>query len=383
MSQYDKTMSKFNSTDTSVGSSVGTRDIKSTAGFNNNGFVQDDLEVWIKDASAVSGSKLTRINDLNSVYETLGDAGDQILFGSPVQCWGIYSSLLTAKSNEQYIGKYYSSSLADLKETTYMSVVDEFLNQNKTNVFEALVSNNITMNKKIRLDWMSNTPSGILDKIPATNDGVNRYWWALEVPVGGLTTTPRLIDTAYRGSGLSKIEYNQQDVYWGNARLQDQKNINTDNIRTPSGTPVVSIDITSTQVQLVYNMRSALNDNVVFRWQLPVGIDTSTPIDIDFSYIANAAINTADINIDIKKLTQGSIVGAGETSDLNQTENINITAGNTINLCHNLATDFDISDMKPFDILSIEVIRTDSNGGSFYPLHSCIKHTLFKMGKFS
>jgi hypothetical protein len=380
MTQLTKDKDIFNSTDTRIGSSTGRAGSRSSAGENNAGYITDDFKIFTYDASAPSGSRFTEITNFEDELIVPSDAGDRIYFGAPfnIKPWSIYTFTNIIKSAEKYICKYYSIVSDDLIPVSYMATSGDCYNQNNKSLWETSSQNHLFINKNIDADWAGK--DNVLDKIPST--GVPRNWIALEVPVGGIATPARVRDFAYRDNGKAQIDCNQQDILFGITRVKISHKIPAISFWN-GGTPNTQvISITSTLNQTVHNLRNALGDSIKAPYSFSFGIDTSTPIEIAMSYTSSQAINTADLELNLKTVshTNGTI-GACQLSDRIITKNINTSGINTVQSVVFL-TDYDISNFKEADLMFIQLKRTDNNGGSFYPLEFCINYTAYKMGKF-
>lgn len=372
----------FNIVETKTGRIDGNFDIRSSVGLNN-GFTQEHLRIFKYDASAPSGSRFTEVLDFReNELITSGDAGDRLYFGvnvdgDAVKIWGIYSLVTVAKSSEKLIAKYYSINADDLVEFQYVNLIGDCLNQNNKKIWEFTFKDYISFNKNISADWKGN--NNVLDKIPNTGD--NRHWLIFENPVGGVATPARLSGLAYRGSGISTLDCNQQKILWGLSKLKKS-------IRIPfidfwdGGIPqLATIPITSTSSQSVHKLRSALGDKLHRTISLPYGIDTSMPIEMCISYSASTTINPVVLDLNIYYVDRdGGLISATQSSQRIVTKNV--IANNGILNTAILLDDLDISNTLENYTIFVEIKRTDSNGGDFYPIDFFVDYYSYKMGKF-
>jgi len=380
MAQETKILSKFTNAEIANSSIIGSREVKSTSGLNNSGFLQEDLRIFKYDASAVSGSRFTEVTDLENEFEMLADAGDRLYFGAPqgVKTWAIYALPTVAKTTEKLIGKYYSILADDLVTVNYVSMTGNCLEQNNKNLFLQTNNQYVTFDKSIDADWAAN--DNITDKIPNTGDF--RNWFILENPIGGVATPARLLNVGYRSNGTSQIDCNQQLIFWGTSRLEISQKIACVNFWDGGVPNIATLPITSTHTTKTHNLRNAQNDEIHYEWSLPYGIDTSSPMEFCLSYSASQAINTANIVLDVKTVSHtAGVIGAGQVSDRIVTKNLNIASSGKVETTTFMA-DYYISNFKEEDIIFIELQRTDANGGSFYPLELCINYPIYKIGKF-
>ena len=377
MAQETKTFNKFTSIDVAQGSSVGTPALKSTAGENNNGVSSENLRVVLQDISAPSGSQFTEVTDLSAVLTVPSTAGHRIFFGSIVKPWVIFNEMTQVKSSEKFIAKYVTGGGGGtLTEVNYSTINGVFFTPNAKRVFEDLPPQYLTIDRNADITWATNL--GVLDTIPTSTEAT--YWFCLEVPVGGITTPAQIRDIAFRSAGTSNINFNQQQMLWGNTRITVSKKIPAIEFWNGGVPEVSSIPITSTATQSVHKFRSALGDHMHAPWSLPFGIDTSSPLEFCLSYTASQAINTADIVLDLKAVSHiNGTIGAGETSDRIITKNLNITTPLKVETTIFLS-DYFVSDFKDDDIIFIQIGRTDSNGGDFHPIEVCINYPIFKFG---
>jgi len=377
MAQITKNIDKLNNVQIFGGQIVGrTPASRASSGTSNNGFTAEDLRVFKYIAANPSGSRFVEVTDFTTQWDTTGAAGDRLYFGAPYKTWAIKTLCTVAKTSEKYIAKYYSINADDLIPVSWMSMNDECLEQNSKNLWQITNDQYFTINKNINSDWLGT--DNILDKIPNTGD--SRYWNVLEVPVGGIATPAKIRDVVYRSNGVAKLECNSQNVYFGNARLKKSDKIPAIAFWNGGVPETASINITSTLKQTVHKLRNAADDAIHSPYALPFGIDTSTPMEIALTFAASQAINTGDIEIDLKGVSYlGGAIGTGETSDRIVTTNINIPDTN-IKLVQ-LIADYDISNYKECDTIFVQLKRTDSNGGSFYPINAHFCCTLFKEGK--
>jgi len=376
--QLNTTIDRFDIVETRTGSITGDVGSRSSVGLEN-GFTQEGLKIWKLDASAPSGSRFTEITDFETEIITSGDAGDRLYFSGPqgVLTWAIKSLCTVAKTSpEKYLVKYWSITADDLVEVDWMSMNDTCIKQNAKNLWQITNDQYITISEKISNDWVGR--NNILDKIP--NTGESRYWLVLEVPPGGIATPPRINNVMFRSNGIATIRCNW-DVFFGVSRFKISHKIPAIDFWDGGIPNTATLNISSTAIQTVYKLRNALGDAIHAPYSFPFGIDTSTPIEIALSYSSSTAINTADIQIDLYTAshTDGNI-GAGQTSDRIITRNITIPAGGKVGSVV-LIDDYSIDDFLEADIMFIQITRTDSNGGDFYPLEFCINYTVFKMGK--
>jgi hypothetical protein len=379
MAQETKTLNKFIDTEIANSSIIGSDAVKATSGLNNSGFVQSDFRIFTYKASLASGSRFTEITDFDDV-RMLQDAGDRLYFGAPagVKTWGIFTSPDVVKTSEKLIAKYYSTALDDLKEVNYMSMTGDCLDQNNNNLFLTDFLENFTIDKSIDADWQAK--NNVLDKIPNTGD--LRYWTILENPVGGVATPARLTRVSYRSNGTSQLDFNQQLIFWGMSRLVISQKIACVNFWNGGIPNIATLPITATHTSKTHKLRNAQNDEIHYEWSLPYGIDTSSPMEFCLSYSASQAINTADIVLDVKTVDHtNGVIGAGQTSDRIVTKNLNITGSGKVETT-TFMSDYYVSDFLEEDIIFIELQRTDSNGGDFYPLELCINYPIYKIGKF-
>jgi len=373
--QLSTQIDRFNITETQQ-TTIGDMSIKSTSGFNKNGFINTDFFVYKYDASAPSGSRFTEITDYGAIETLSTDAGDRLYIGTRFQYFSFSATVTQAKTSEKYIVKYSSSATGDLLSTPYMSMRDPQVEPTNKSLFENIGFNYLTISVNAGLDWQSST--GELDKYPNTISA--HYWLAIEVPPGGIATPAKARDFAWRGSGQSKTEDKNSDVYWGISRILKNVEISTEDFSNGGVPELYNLAITSTQSQRVHRLRNALGDSIKYRWALPEGIDTSTPIFMNFVYSSSQAINTANIRTDLKINKMGSLLNASQISDYNQTVNFNIPTA-FIQYGSALITSFDISSFIEDNVMYIEIQRTDNNGGDFYPLTLCINYYIFKEGK--
>lgn len=379
--QINTEKDKFNIIETTTGSITGTPEIRGSVGLEL-GFSQEGLKIFLQDVSAPSGSQFIEITDFDNEFQILADAGDRIYFGvnieTAIRPYGIKAQATVAKSSETLIAKYYSIVADDLVETNYVVLVGDCLDQNNNKLWEVTRDEWISVPRNIHADWAAN--DNVLDKIPNTGD--LRYWYILEVPPGGLATPARIRDVAWRGSGISKLDCNNQDILWGLAKLKKS-------IRVPfidfwdGGIPVTTvIPITNTLSQTVHILRSGQNDVLHRTLSFPYGIDTSMPAEICISFTSNQAINTADIELDIYITDRnGGLLGLVQTSDLIVTKNINVSGTYSLQTSI-LASNIDISNVLENYTLFVQITRTDGNGGQFYPIDFFFDFYKYKMGKF-
>jgi len=142
-----------------------------------------------------------------------------------------------------------------------------------------------------------------------------------------------------------------------------------------------NIDISSTHSTNVHKLRSGQNDDIHYPFSLPFGIDTSSPIEIKLSYSANQAINTADLQLDLRMVSHtNGTVNNTQTSDRIVTQSQNIVAAEKVETV-TFFTDYYVSDYLESDIMFIQLKRTDNNGGEVYPIELCINYPIYKIGK--
>jgi len=354
---------------------------RASSGNNNNGFATQGLRVFKYIASDPSGSRFTEILNFDVTDFTMPTgAGDRLYFSAPqgIKAWAIFALPLQAKSTETLIGKYWSATAGDLVEVDYMAMNGQCLDQSSKQIWEITNDDHFTINRNIDADWIGR--DNILDKIPNTGD--SRHWVILENPVGGIATPARLKSIAYRSNGVSQLDCNKQSIFWGTSRVKISHKMPAIEFWNGGIPNVKLLDITSTAMQSVHKLRSALGDTIKGPWSFPFGVDTSTPIEILLSYSASAPINTADLEINLKSVshTNGNI-GVSQTSDRIITKNINISATGKVESIV-LIDDYSIADFLEADIIFIQLKRTDNNGGEFYPIEFCINYHAYKIGKF-
>ena len=376
--QLNTTVDRFDIVETRTGSIIGDIGSRSSVGLEN-GFTQEGLKIWKLDASAPSGSRFTEITNFNSEIITSGDAGDRLYFSGPqgIKTWAIKTLCTVAKtSTEKYIAKYYSINADDLIPVDWMSMNDTCIRQNSKNLWRITNEQYITLNEQIDSDWLGT--DNILDKIP--NTGESRYWLILEVPPGGISTPPRITNIMYRSNGIARLKCNW-DVFFGISRVRVSQKIPAIDFWDGGIPNTATLNITSTAIQTVHKLRNALGDSIHGPYSFPFGIDTSTPITIALSYSSSTAINTADIQIDLYTASHiNGTIGVGVTSDRIITRNIVIPSAGKVGSVI-LIDDYSIDDFLEADIMFIQITRTDSNGGDFYPIEFFINYNIFKIGK--
>ena len=332
------------------------------------------VKAFTYDASAGSGSRFAEIQ-LDSSNTWLGDQGDRLYVGCENKFWAMRLSIAVAKTSEILLGKYWNGS--DLAAFTYMGIKKDSVAQIANAILEQTSEKEyVVINGGIDSNWAAIDDQ--TDKIP--DAGENLYWVCLEVPTGGLTTPPQTDEIRVRGSDVDIVTGTPYVVYWGVSRPRLHDRVSVVEFKSPAGTPTATLVITSTQSQIVFNFRSGLNDDAGGFWELPEGIDTSCPLLIQLHYAADAAINTADIQTDVKKLIGDAVIGVGETSDYTTTVNINVAVANILYQDYELLS-VDISDMSPEDIVSFKIKRTDSNGNSFYPVLATLNYVRWALGE--
>lgn len=336
------------------------------------------VKAFTYDASAASGARFSAALNLNAQNTWLGAAGDRFYVGSPYKFWLVQFLVGVAKTSETLLAYYWNG--ANLVPFTYMGI----LTQSKTSlanvILEQIVEKeNIVFAHWIDADWT--TADNVLDKIP--NTGTPLYWVCFQIPAGGLATPPRVDGIKVRGSVFTTDRYVGMPVLWGYGRYLDNANVSIDIVKSPAGTPTATISTTATSRQVVYNLRTGMNDDVSIRWKIPHGIDTSCGVWFELDFMATGAINPAVIRLDLKKWKNGTVISNVVASDHNGNTNIVIGApqANTLIQGQALVTaHFDISDLKADDIISINIQRTDGNGNSVYPFELHMEFVRWALG---
>ncbi len=329
------------------------------------------------DASEPGGSRFTEL-DIDAQNTWLAAAGDRVYVGSPYKFWAVRFEVGVAKTAETLEAYYWSG--AALTQMSYMGMLKESVVSIGTAILEQTTEKEyLVYDKEIDSNW--DQADDVLDTIP--NTGSNLYWVCLQVPAGGLATPPRTDEIRVRGSDSDIKSSTSQTVYWGKARVEEHELLPIDVFRAPGGTPLAAVAITATQDQQFYQLRTGQNDAVSHSFILPHGIDTSCKLRMSIHYAADQPINTADIRLDVKNIVNGMAIGGGEASDYNQTTNINVVAGDTVYLDEDLTASglIDISSLSEDDILMIELIRTDDNGGNFYPIEFILHYVIWTPGQ--
>lgn len=334
------------------------------------------VEAFTYDASATSGSRFTSL-DINAQNTLLGAVGDRIYIGSTYKFWGVRFQVGVAKVGGTQILAYSKGAAMSaltsaggmvVRKDTADTIGDVWLGQ-------TLEKEYITYDKDIDSTWVA--LDNVLDDVP--NTGTALFWMSFEVPASVWTTPPRIDEIKVRGSDFDVITGAAFGVYWGRSRIEKHERID---LGEGTGPVKATLNITSTQDFNVKKMRSANADPISRLYQLAPGTDTSCGVAFTIDYSASAAISTANISLDVKKLKNNTTIGSGETSDLTETTNIEVAAGSKVYTDQAMNTTLlDISDLQEGDSLSIELARTDSSGSDFYPLTLSIHYVSWTDGE--
>lgn len=344
------------------------------------GSYQTGMVAYNYDASQASGSRFTEIADLDAQNTLLGDQGDRVYFGCANKFWAFRLLCGIAKTAEQYLIKYWNGALV---ASTYMGIDKETALALGKAILENLGETEyIVWDKDVDDDWA--TADNQLDTIP--NTGTSLYWICLEVPVGGFATAPRVDEIKIRGTDFDVKSDTSAAMFWGKGRYLVHERIPLDLFRKGAAAPPINdINITATQSQALYTFRTGQNDDLSYRWKLPHDIDTSCKIAVSLCYMVDGAINTLDIYLDIKMATDGTALGAGETSNYAATESLILAAGDAnkhqMSNITNTGGKLDISDFAADDLMYIYLKRSDANGNNCYGICLTLHYVTWTLGE--
>ena len=340
------------------------------------GSFEDGLLVYTYDSNAASGSRFTQFTDLRADNTFPSNAGDRIYFGYTTIFWGIRFKIKTTKSSEQFVCKYWNGIV--MTRVGFMGILKDSANPLRNIIMEQNVEKEyFTWDKNITSLWV--TGDNVLNELP--NTGSQVCWICLEIPSGGLVQAPITNQIKARGSDFDIITGTGFPVFWGDARVEMQERLSFVSAKKKGGADKQDVDFTSTQKQTVLRFK-AVNEYATFIWILPDGIDTSCALHFSMNYYAKIAISTADMELDIKKLINQTAIGSSETSDLLVTTAIEVASGDTYydQILLTSSGGLMIEELSSGDLLAIQLTRTDSNGGDFFPLSLIIKSIRWTTG---
>jgi len=322
-----------------------------------------------------SGSRFTQLIDLNTSNTLSGMAGDRLYFGHTNLFWAVRLKLSIAKSSEKIILKYWNGALSQI---SYMGILKNSSKSIGENIMEQITTEEYcTWDRHANNDWISSDNQ--LDLIP--NTGNQLYWICYEIPPEGLIQAPTITGIKIRGSDLDIISGLAFSVYWGNARVGMCDMIYLARSKGNIGNDKNNIAITNTQQNTTLILDNT-DKFATFMWTLPYGIDTSCALDFTLNFSAESSISSTNIELNIKKIKNGTLIGLDEMSDLVNTTNIAILSGNTVNIGKSLTggTYLNIQDISPMDIISVQISRLDSDNVKFYLLGLVVHYIMWTSG---
>jgi len=334
------------------------------------------------DASAASGSRFTSL-DITANNTMLGDNGDRLYIGSTNKFWAARCEIGVANtvSTETLLAFYWNGSLT---VCGLMGVLKDSSTTLSDRIFEQTTENEyIAWGKEIDSDWVA--VDNQLDAIP--NTGTSLYWTCLQVPASGLTTPPRIDEIRVRGSDSDFATGTAHLVHWGKARVGIHFGVSTF-IDRSSAQPVISdINPSANTTFPLFTLRNNQTDAVDATFRVPFGCDTSCKLEVTFDWHASAT-GECDFDLHYKFLTQGIVIGVGE-SDTASITGILITpsAANAFQSNDDLLTAsqlIDISSLAPNDLIIFTLVRdgsSDANAGNVYPHDLIIHYTEWTLGE--
>lgn len=351
--------------------SSGGLDVGEGGSYTMNSSGDTIVQAFTYNASAPSGSRFTELT-LDASNTFLNESGDRIYVGSTLKFWAVRFETTTGSSGEVMEILYYNGSI--MRESHYMG----FLKDSATSVGQDILNQTaekeyITWDHEIDTSWVS--ADNILDVIP--NGDSDMYWVALEIPVGGMATPPVVDEIKVRGTDFDIVSGASYPVFWGQARVEKHAPIALTVAKIPGGVTTAVIDIDAAHQQIVFDFDSA-GDKLSFFWTLPEAIDTSSNLHITLDYIADTS-DTYDLNLSVKKLTEGTVIGSGVATDFQFTTAIVAVAGDTVYNTVSIGEDISIQEMVIDDQISFGLERIDSTN-SIYPISVTIHYIAYSTG---
>ena len=337
------------------------------------------VQAFKYDASASSGARFTELTiDANNTL--LGDAGDRFYVGSTSKFWAMRCTIGVLKTSETLLGFYYNGSA--LVAATIMGTLKTSVTTLGTAIFEQTSEQEyVTFDKAIDTDWAA--ADNVLDVIPDTASAL--FWFVLQVPVGDLTTPPRIDDIKVRGTDVDFATGSSQIIHWGKARVAVPFSIGGFADRS-AAQPVISDESFSAGTLVpAFKLRNNQSDGVDFIWKLPQGIDTSSKVKVTLDWFASA---TGGVEFDLiyKIAKQATVVGVGESDPATVTTTITPSAAAALQTDDDLTPSalIDISSLSVGDLIIFTLLRdgtADANAGSVFPLEVSISHVLWTAGE--
>ena len=322
------------------------------------------VQVFTYDASAASGSRFTEFTDLDASNTMLADVGDRLYIGSDELFWATRFEISTAIGDSQLVMRFYDGSLspANLSNMTHMGILKDSATTLGTNIWNQTAEKEYTTwDHDIQDDWIRG--NNVPDLIP--NADGNKYWIIFEVPTAGITNAPVFTEIKVRGTDFDIVSGLSHVVYWGNARLGIHERIPLNVVKSPGGTGTTNIDIDSAHQQTVFDFNGA-GDLVSFFWIIPECVDTSSKIEVELDWSANAA-DTFDFTLSASSLLNNTVIGSSVTPDFQRSFSLISSAANTMRIEEPITPDgISIQNLTATDMISIELERTDATN-AMYP----------------
>ena len=347
-------------------------DIGEGGSYTDNAAGTTIVKAFSYDASADTGTRFTEltITDNNTL---LGDAGDRLYFGSTAKFWAarVEVGVANSASDETFLPFYWNGSA--LTAMTMMGVLKDSATTLADRIMEQTAEKEyISWDKAIDTDWA--TADNQTDKIP--NTGTALYWTCLQVPVGDLTTAPRIDEIKVRGTDSDFSTGTAQLVHWGKARVGINFGVSAFVERLAANPRVVDTTPSTNTISPLYKLRDSQADGVDAIFRVPHGMDTSCKISVTLDWHTTAATEV-DFDLYWAFMTQGTTLGVGVSNTGSSLATL-ITPSGAAQFQKNdtLATGIDVSSLTPGDLISFTLIRQggdDTNDGDVFP-HELVVH---------
>ncbi|KKL99487.1 hypothetical protein LCGC14_1813940, partial [marine sediment metagenome] len=338
------------------------------------------VRAFTYDASATSGSRFTEISDLDAQNTLLGAAGDRVYVGSPHKIWAARFEVGVAKSSELLSGFYWNGSA--LTAMTFMGIKKDTVVSVGDNVLEQISEKEyIVFDQQIDADWA--TADNQTDTIP--NTGENLYWIALQVPVGGFATPPRVDEIRVRGSDSDFVTGTAQYVMWGKSRVEIHTVLSAFTKKAVGQPAVEDIAFTSTINVPLLALRNSQSDSLELSFRIPDELDTSCKMEAKLDWLSDDS-GEVDFIFRYYVMTDGTSVSSGDTDTASVSTSITPTGADQIQIDDDITTGhtIDVSTLNAGDLIVFELVRSggvDTNSGKVYAVNISIDWISWTLGE--
>ena len=333
-------------------------DIGTGEAYLKDRFGGDVVEYWTYDASAVSGSRFTRM--ANNAGTILADNGDALIVGGRYD----YSSLMVDISQaanlgsasivtehwdgsnwvEHYVATYNRSDFTHRQNDFFQNIETQYI-EHGTDVYD---------------DWAS--ADNVLDEIPSWDLGTDMYAIRFRNN-GGSLVTPAIISNGKVKADNFSVQVSGEAVSWGRNRISEAVTVEASAWDPDSTNPPSFVDVIVTSNISLTNHPSFLNNSLckasVFT-KVPLWADTSTPLTVNAGMFCPTSDISADSNFTLRVAIIKNGLVIGNVSE--EIYSVTTTMSGVANKIQQLSQEINIQEIQPGWNLLIGLERDSTVG---------------------